>query len=82
MAEIGTRQPRSLSVAFLKPVTGQDMLADAIEALERTRDNIDKVYFDGQSGNSINVMNAATGTGSLKVLCDFISQPLTEKKDP
>ncbi|WP_295542256.1 type I-E CRISPR-associated protein Cas7/Cse4/CasC [uncultured Thiohalocapsa sp.] len=46
LAERGDQQPRSLSVAFLKPVEGRKdgMLAEAIAALTETCDNMDKVY--------------------------------------
>lgn len=44
LAEIGSQQPRSLSVAFLKPVQGQDLLSDAIESLVAQCDSFDKVY--------------------------------------
>jgi len=46
LAETGDKQPRSLSVAFLKPVDGRKdgMLAEAIAALTETRNNMDKVY--------------------------------------
>ncbi len=45
LAEKGTRQPRSLSVAFLEPVKSDSMLQEAIERLEKTRENLDLVYF-------------------------------------
>jgi CRISPR system Cascade subunit CasC len=44
LAEKGPRQPRSLSVAFLAPIKGENMLVDAIEKLEKTRRNMDGVY--------------------------------------
>jgi len=77
LAEKGTRQPRSLSVAFLKPVTGADMLADAISALTATRDNMDKVY--GAVAKESSVMNAATAEGSLEGLRQFVSTPLKQE---
>ena len=81
VAEKGTRQPRSLSVAFLKPVSGQDMLTGAIVALEETRANMEKVY-GPLSDASPCVMSAAKGEGSLAALLKFVSEPLPEKKDP
>lgn len=66
--ECGDAQPRSLSVAFLKPVGGQDILLRAIEELEDTRDRMDKVYGDGAASTA--VMNAATGEGSLQAIID------------
>lgn len=66
--ECGNTQPRSLSVAFLKPTSGQNMLTEAIKALEKTRENMDKVYGDAPSGSAM--MNAATGEGSLQDIID------------
>lgn len=45
LAEKGSRQPRALSLAFMKPVREGDMLNDAVAALTSMRDNLDKVYF-------------------------------------
>ncbi len=71
LAEKGDQQPRSLSVAFLNPVTGRSdgMLAEAIEALMNTRANMDAVY--GACAEDHAVMNAVEGQGKLKDLIDF-----------
>lgn len=52
LAEKGDRQPRSLSVAFLKPVKGEDMLNEAIKQLEDNRRRLDGVYYGWQAENS------------------------------
>jgi len=44
LVEKGDQQPRSLSVAFLKPITGSNYGADAITALTTQLNNMDKVY--------------------------------------
>jgi len=51
LAEKGSRQPRALSLAFMKPVNdyGDGMLANAVQALEGMRDNLDQVYYEGQA---------------------------------
>ncbi len=64
LCEQGDQQPRSLSVAFLKPVQGVDQLASAIKQLETTLENMDKSY--GQCADSRSRMNAASGEGSLQ----------------
>ncbi len=61
--ETGNQQPRSLSVAFLEPVAGQQMLATAIERLQTTREKMDKVY--GDCAARYCEMNAHAGEGSL-----------------
>jgi CRISPR system Cascade subunit CasC len=72
LAEKGDRQPRSLSVAFLKPVEDADMLTRAIKNLEDCRDRIAQVYDACASTHA--VMNAHQGEGSLRALKDFVSQ--------
>ncbi len=70
MAEKGKQQPRSLSVAFLKPVRGEDILAKAISDLESHRANIEKVY--GPCAADMRVMNAQNGVGSLNDITTFV----------
>jgi CRISPR system Cascade subunit CasC len=74
LAEKGSRQPRSLAVAFLKPVREGDMLHDAVSALVSTRTNMDKVYYSDQSSPSC-LLNTLEGTGSLTDLLNFVAQP-------
>jgi len=66
MCEVGGQQPRSLSVAFLGPVTGEDMLAEAVKRLEDTAANMDRSY--GKCSDSQSVMNVATGEGNLQAI--------------
>lgn len=72
MAEKGSQQPRSLSLAFVKPIAGGDYAAEAVESLEQVRDNMDKVY--GECADSRNQFNVLTGEGSLAELLDFVTQ--------
>lgn len=72
LAENGEQQPRSLSVAFLKPVRGEDILAKAIGELEATRANMEKVY--GPCADDKKVMNAETGEGSLNDIIAFVKE--------
>ena len=44
LAEKGDFQPRSLAVAFLEPVKGERILADAVTRLLKTKENFDRVY--------------------------------------
>ncbi|QYZ80140.1 type I-E CRISPR-associated protein Cas7/Cse4/CasC [Methanofollis formosanus] len=71
LAERGSQQPRSLSVAFLKPVGGEDYMTAAVAALDKTRENMEKVY--GECARECMMMNAATGTGSLDEILTFVS---------
>lgn len=63
LCEKGDQQPRSLSVAFLNPVAGSDLLTAAIESLNQTVSNMDKVY--ELCADARCTMNAASGEGSL-----------------
>jgi CRISPR system Cascade subunit CasC len=71
LAERGEQQPRSLSLAFLKPIRGHDVLTDSINVLNEKRENMDKVY--GACADASRAMNAETGEGSLAELVTFIT---------
>ncbi|HNE02610.1 MAG TPA: type I-E CRISPR-associated protein Cas7/Cse4/CasC, partial [Plasticicumulans sp.] len=69
LLEKGDEQPRQLSVAFLKPVTGSDPLADAIDLLRATRAKMDQVY--GPCAAAVAELDALAGTGNLAELQAF-----------
>ncbi|KGK41712.1 CRISPR-associated protein Cse4 [Nitrincola sp. A-D6] len=71
LAEKGSQQPRSLSVAFLKPIRGEDQAAEAIQRLEAQLNNFDQVY--GACSDHRCSMNATTGEGSFQALQTFIT---------
>jgi len=64
LCETGDQQPRSLSVAYLKPVKGENMLEDAVKNLNERLENMDKAY--GACADKRCSMNADTGEGSLQ----------------
>ena len=70
MAEKGTQQPRSLSVAFLKPVQGHDQAAEAIAGLEEQARRFDQVY--GDCADKRYSLNAHAGEGSFQELMAFL----------
>jgi len=72
LAEKGDQQPRSLSVAFLKPVTAEDQADEAVKALVQQAENFDKVY--GDCADSRYQVNALTGEGSFAELLDFVAK--------
>ena len=72
LAERGTQQPRSLAVAFVRPVRGEDVLSSAIRALEETRTKIEKVY--GRCCDEWVSMNTVTGEGSLESVLKFVAR--------
>lgn len=69
LAEKGSQQPRSLSLAFLKPIAGDNYAQSSIEALERVRDNMDQVY--GPCADERAQFNVISGEGSCEQLLDF-----------
>ncbi|KEQ16235.1 type I-E CRISPR-associated protein Cas7/Cse4/CasC [Endozoicomonas numazuensis] len=74
LAEKGDQQPRSLSVAFLKPVNkyAEDYATEAVQALEKQRDNFNRVY--GDCADVYSSLNAITGEGSLQELLAFVAE--------
>lgn len=72
LAEKGDQQPRSLAQAFLKPVTGGDMLESAIKELTKRYKNFDTVY--GACADSRYHFNVETGEGSLDALVHFVTE--------
>ena len=72
LAEKGSQQPRSLSLAFVKPVTGHDYAEEAVKALERVRDNMDAVY--GACADARNQFNVLAAEGSMAALLDFVAE--------
>lgn len=69
LAEKGTQQPRSLSLAFVKPVRGEDYASEAIAALERVRDNMNKVY--GPCADKSESFDVLQGEGTAESLISF-----------
>ena len=60
-AEKGDQQPRSLSVAFLKPVRGSDLLGEAVRRFAETRQKMDAVYGPcADDALAVDVENACT----------------------
>lgn len=72
IAERGNQQPRSLSVSFLQPVRGDDLLNESIARLERQKDLMDKAY--GACAEAQKVMNIEKGEGTLQAIIDFCKE--------
>jgi len=80
LAEKGPRQPRSLSVAFLKPVKGDDMLQEAIAKLEDNRRRLDGVYHGWKEDNKKGTDKADEKTPRIaNSLPSFCMNELTEE---
>ena len=74
LAEKGDQQPRSLSVAYLKPINfrdSDDFGIDAIVALERQQKNMDQVF--GECADERYSINGLTGEGKMSKLLDFVT---------
>lgn len=72
LVEKGDIQPRSLSVAFLKPIKGDNFGEDAYKILEKTCDYMDTVY--ELSGIERKKLNAFTGEGKISELLTFVQE--------
>lgn len=73
LAEKGDQQPRSLAQAFLKPIKpygDQNMLDEAVKAVNKRCENFDKVY--GKCAEARYSINVETGEGSLPELVAFV----------
>ena len=74
LAERGSRQPRTLSTAFIKPLTGgeTDIVKAAIETLRACRDQIDTAY--GKVADHSEEMDVPGGKGTLAKILDFAAR--------
>lgn len=71
MAEKGSIQPRSLSVAYLRPINTNNVLSDAIDSLQLHQQKFDSVY--GACADSRYVMDVENGIGTLVGLKQFVA---------
>jgi CRISPR system Cascade subunit CasC len=70
LAEKGAQQPRSLALAFLKPVDGSDYAVEAATRLVDMREQFERAY--GPSADASYTMDVLGGQGTLSDLLDFI----------
>ena len=71
LAERGSQQPRSLSVAYLTALRDQNLLESAIRSLLDTCEKMDAVY--GKCSDDRCEMNAYAGKGTLEEVLDFVA---------
>lgn len=72
LAEKGDQQPRTLAAAFLRPVAGADLLDESIEALERTREDMDAAY--GACADAHKIMNVRGRGATLAEIKAFATE--------
>lgn len=74
LAEKGDQQPRSLSVAYLKPINreNEDFIADSINLLTQQKDSFDQVY--GACADTRYELNVPQRQGTLAGLLEFVGQ--------
>ena len=68
-AEVGDQQPRSLAGAFFKPVTGNDLLRNSVNALADMADKMNAAY--GDCADAMTVMDVAEQSGTLAEVRTF-----------
>ena len=71
-AEVGTAQPRSLAGAFFRPVTGPDLMAASVKALESMAAKMDAAY--GACAEESETMNVAEQRGTLAAITAFAAR--------
>ncbi|MCK5872777.1 MAG: type I-E CRISPR-associated protein Cas7/Cse4/CasC, partial [Methylococcales bacterium] len=74
LAEKGTQQPRSLSVAFLKPIQGQDILKHAVKSLTAQADSFNTIYGECYESKRDYLGTVDETRGSLKNVINFITE--------
>ncbi|MCJ8285272.1 MULTISPECIES: type I-E CRISPR-associated protein Cas7/Cse4/CasC [unclassified Halomonas] len=83
LAESGDQQPRSLSVAFLRPVRGEDMAGQAITALEQQVEAFDGAYGPGADRRfvlcAVPGVEAAKLSGAERGNLDGLTRFITEQ---
>lgn len=72
LVEVGDRQPRSLSPAFLNPIRGDDLLGNAISSIRETEEKFNMAY--GKCYDSRYEVNVPEGTGSIEDLFKFLEE--------
>lgn len=75
LTEKGDQQPRSLSVAYLKPINhrdNDDFIRDSIDALVKQQKSFDKVY--GDCADDRYVLNVPEEEGTLAGLLKFVGE--------
>ncbi|WP_031435837.1 type I-E CRISPR-associated protein Cas7/Cse4/CasC [Methylobacter tundripaludum] len=73
LAEKGPQQPRSLSVAFLKPVHGNDILDEAIKSLNKQYEHFDNVYGVCADDRKFCLVTTEKSEGSLSEIIGFLT---------
>lgn len=75
LAENGDQQPRSLALAFAKPVAGDDVVGGSVKSLRDFRDKLDKAYGAGADDRREMYVDDVERTGKLTDIIAFIRQP-------
>ena len=76
-AEAGQTQPRSLAAAFLKPVTGVDLMGASVAALEKMAEKIDRAY--SPQADAKDTMDLDNDIGDLDAIKTFASGQISDE---
>ncbi|SET84991.1 type I-E CRISPR-associated protein Cas7/Cse4/CasC [Paracoccus homiensis] len=76
LAEIGDVAPRDLTGAFLKPVTGEDLMAASVTALTDMRDLIDRAYDSAPARHEM--LDVAAAQGTLRKIAEFAASAICD----
>ena len=75
-AEAGDTQPRSLASAFLRPITGDDLMGDSAGALTQMAGRLDAAY--GPQTDIHRTMDVHNGEGTLDAVQRFAGEQLDD----
>lgn len=70
MIEKGDKQPRSLASAFLRPIHGDDLLRESIEAIKKTQSNMNNAF--GNCYDDCYIIDVQAGQGSISEAGAFL----------
>ena len=77
LVERGTQQPRTLAAAFLRPVSGTDVLGESIKRLDGFRQSLDAAYGPNADASSVLRATPESAEGSLAAILSFAREAVS-----
>ena len=74
--EKGSQQPRSLAGAFFKPIKGDNLMEESVNALTSIAEQMDTAY--GNCTDECEIMDVEKGQGSIVAIKQFVNTAVTD----
>ena len=74
--EKGSQQPRSLAGAFFKPIKGDNLMEESVNALTSIAEQMDAAY--GNCTDECEIMDVEKGQGSIAAIKQFVNKVVTD----